>query len=153
MSPQIHHSSLAPPPRPTRNASASPVVNGATTTPPPPPTTAQQQQAAAVAAAAHVETARLLGKIRKFLGSLVQLAQEVHPEVSDRVRALVLSLGSGGISIDEFRIALQEAINLPLRPYVVPLLKNHISLLQREIVALSRATNQVRKQAMVQVKA
>lgn len=51
---------------------------------------------------------------------------------------------SGGISIDEFRIALQEAINLPLRPHVIPLLKNHISLLQREIVALSRATNQVR---------
>ncbi|XP_065368570.1 protein CBFA2T2 isoform X1 [Calliphora vicina] len=146
MSPQLHqhHSSLAPPPRPNRNASASPVINGATTTPPPQPTvqSAQAAVAAAAAAAAHVEQARLLGKIRKFLGSLVQLAQDVHPDVSDRVRALVLSLGSGGISIDEFRMALQEAINLPLRPYVIPLLKNHISLLQREIVALARATNQ-----------
>uniref|UniRef100_A0A1I8PZJ9 MYND-type domain-containing protein n=1 Tax=Stomoxys calcitrans TaxID=35570 RepID=A0A1I8PZJ9_STOCA len=148
MSPQLHqhHSSLAPPPRPNRNASASPVINGATTTPPPPPQssaqTAQAAVAAAAAAAAHVEQARLLGKIRKFLGSLVQLAQDVHPEVSDRVRALVISLGSGGISIDEFRMALQEAINLPLRPYVIPLLKNHISLLQREIAALARATNQ-----------
>ncbi|KAI8120542.1 hypothetical protein FF38_04340 [Lucilia cuprina] len=147
MSPQLHqhHSSLAPPPRPNRNASASPVINGATTTPPPQPSSVQSAQAAvaaAAAAAAHVEQARLLGKIRKFLGSLVQLAQDVHPDVSDRVRALVLSLGSGGISIDEFRMALQEAINLPLRPYVIPLLKNHISLLQREIVALARATNQ-----------
>lgn len=149
MSPQLHHSSLAPPPRPNRNASASPIVNGATTTPPPPPPqsttqTTQAAVAAAAAAAAHVEQARLLGKIRKFLGSLVQLAQEVHPEVSDRVKALVLSLGSGGISIDEFRLALQEAINLPLRSYVIPLLKNHITLLQREIAALARATNQVR---------
>ncbi|XP_037888436.1 protein CBFA2T2 isoform X3 [Glossina fuscipes] len=147
MSPQLHHSSLAPPPRPNRNASASPIVNGATTTPPPPPPqsttqTTQAAVAAAAAAAAHVEQARLLGKIRKFLGSLVQLAQEVHPEVSDRVKALVLSLGSGGISIDEFRLALQEAINLPLRSYVIPLLKNHITLLQREIAALARATNQ-----------
>lgn len=82
MSPQIHHSSLAPPPRPNRNSSSSPVVNGATTTPPPPPPST-----------AHVEQARLLGKIRKFLGSLVQLAQDVHPEASDRVRALVLSFG------------------------------------------------------------
>ena len=73
----------------------------------------------------------------------MQLTQEVHPEVSERVRALVLSLASSGISIDEFRMALQEAINLPLRPYVIPLLKTHIALLQREIVALSRATNQV----------
>lgn len=149
MSPQLHqhHSSLAPPPRPNRNASASPVINGATTTPPPQPQssaqTAQAAVATAAAVAAHVEQARLLGKIRKFLGSLVQLAQDVHPEVSDRVRALVISLGSGGISIDEFRMALQEAINLPLRPYVIPLLKTHISLLQREIAALARATNQV----------
>ncbi|XP_055905529.1 protein CBFA2T2 isoform X2 [Eupeodes corollae] len=131
MSPQIHHSSLAPPPRPNRNSSSSPVVNGATTTPPPPPPST-----------AHVEQARLLGKIRKFLGSLVQLAQDVHPEASDRVRALVLSFGSGGISIEDFRIALQEAINLPLRPHVIPLLKSHIVLLQREIAALSRATSQ-----------
>lgn len=147
MSPQLHHqhhtSSLAPPPRPNRNASASPVINGATTTPPPTQSSAQAAVAAAAAAAAHVEQARLLGKIRKFLGSLVQMAQDVHPDVSDRVRALVISLASGSISIDEFRMALQEAINLPLRPYVIPLLKSHISLLQREIVALARATNQV----------
>ncbi|XP_017467931.1 PREDICTED: protein CBFA2T3 isoform X2 [Rhagoletis zephyria] len=150
MSPQLHHSSLAPPPpRPNRNASASPVVNGAitTTTPPPLPTPPSQAAlaaaaAAATAAAVHAEQSRLLGKIRKFLGSLVQLAQEVHPEVSDRVRALVLSLVSSSISIDEFRQTLQETINLPLRPYVIPLLKNHISLLQREIAELARVTNQ-----------
>ncbi|XP_004520966.1 protein CBFA2T3 isoform X1 [Ceratitis capitata] len=150
MSPQLHHSSLAPPPpRPNRNASASPVVNGATTTTTPPPLPTPPTQAAlaaaaaaATAAAVHAEQARLLSKIRKFLGSLVQLAQEVHPEVSDRVRALVLSLVSGSISIEEFRLTLQETINLPLRPYVIPLLKNHISLLQREIAELARANNQ-----------
>ncbi|XP_011189052.2 protein CBFA2T1 [Zeugodacus cucurbitae] len=150
MSPQLHHSSLAPPPpRPNRNASASPVVNGATTTTSPPPLPTPPTQAAlaaaaaaATAAAVHAEQTRLLSKIRKFLGSLVQLAQEVHPEVSDRVRALVLSLVSGSISIDEFRLTLQDVINLPLRPYVIPLLKNHISLLQREIAELARASNQ-----------
>ncbi|KAL5286682.1 CBFA2T2 family protein [Megaselia abdita] len=131
---QIHHSnSLAPPPRPNRNASSSPVVNGANTTPPP----SHQTQTAA-----QIETSRLLGKLRKFLGSLVQFSQEVHPDVSDRIRALVLSLASGGITIDEFRIALQEAINLPLRPYVVPFLKNHITLLQRDIAGLARSCNQ-----------
>ncbi|XP_053962448.1 protein CBFA2T3 [Anastrepha ludens] len=150
MSPQLHHSSLAPPPpRPNRNASTSPVVNGATTTTTPPPLPTPPTQAAlaaaaaaATAAAVHAEQSRLLGKIRKFLGSLVQLAQEVHPEVSDRVRALVLSLVSGSISIEEFRLTLQDVINLPLRPYVIPLLKNHISLLQREIGELARANNQ-----------
>ncbi|XP_067628879.1 protein CBFA2T2 [Eurosta solidaginis] len=146
MSPQLHLSTLAPPPpRPNRNASASPVVNGATTTTPPPlptPPTQAALAAAAAAAAVHAEQTRLLSKIRKFLGSLVQLAQEVHPEVSDRVRALVLSLVSGNISIDDFRQTLQDIINLPLRPYVIPLLKNHISLLQREIAELARATNQ-----------
>lgn len=82
ISPQIHlTNSLAPPPRPNRNASSSPVVNGANTTPPPSHQTAAQ-----------IEQSRLLGKLRKFLGSLVQFSQEVHPDVSDRIRALVLSL-------------------------------------------------------------
>lgn len=90
-----------------------------------------------------MEQARLLSKLRKFLGALLQFSQELgQPEVSERVRALVLSLASSNISLEEFRLALQEAINLPLRPYVMPLLKNSVALMQREILALARATNQ-----------
>ncbi|XP_037918173.1 protein CBFA2T2 isoform X2 [Hermetia illucens] len=133
MSPQIHHSSLAPP-RPNRNASSSPVVNGATTTPPPPPV--------AAAITPHLEQSRALAKVRKFLGSLVQITQDSHPEISDRTRALVLSLASGGISIDEFRTALQDITSYPLRPNIIPFMKTHIPLLQREIASLARATNQ-----------
>jgi len=139
--------------RPQRNASVSPVVNGSSgglgssgTSPTPTPGSqhaASLAAAAAAAAAAHVEQARLVSKMRKFLGALVQFSQELgQPEVSERVRALVLSLCCGSISVEEFRLALQEAINLPLRPYVVPLLKNSIALVQREVLALARATNQ-----------
>lgn len=40
-------------------------------------------------------------------------------------------------------MALQEATNFPLRPYVLPFLKAHMPLLQRELTALARANNQV----------
>ncbi|XP_055372398.1 protein CBFA2T1 isoform X2 [Condylostylus longicornis] len=165
-------SSLAPPlptQRPTRNSSSSPVVNGATTTPPPPSSQTQQQtnsnsngsnntgalngpiaggngpisaSALTSASLSHLEQTRALCKIRRFFGSLIQFGQEAHPEASDRIRALVLSLASGGISIDEFRITLQEATNYPFRSYVIPFLKSHLPLLQREITTLARANNQ-----------
>lgn len=50
---------------------------------------------------------------------------------------------SGGMSADEFKIALQEATNFPVRPYVLPFLKSHIPLLQREIASQARSCNQV----------
>ncbi|XP_041675853.1 protein CBFA2T3 [Drosophila eugracilis] len=152
LAPRSPHSPLQLHQRPQRNASVSPVVNGSSgvgssgTSPTPTPGSqhaASLAAAAAAAAAAHVEQARLVSKMRKFLGALVQFSQELgQPEVSERVRALVLSLCCGNISVEEFRLALQEAINLPLRPYVVPLLKNSIALVQREVLALARATNQ-----------
>lgn len=156
LAPRSPHSPLQLHQHPQRNASVSPVVNGSSsggggvgssgTSPTPTPGSqhaASLAAAAAAAAAAHVEQARLVSKMRKFLGALVQFSQELgQPEVCERVRALVLSLCSGSISVEEFRLALQEAINLPLRPYVVPLLKNSIALVQREILALARATNQ-----------
>ncbi|KAH8347798.1 hypothetical protein KR084_001082 [Drosophila pseudotakahashii] len=152
LAPRSPHSPLQLHQRPQRNASVSPVVNGSSSggvgssgTSPTPggQHAASLAAAAAAAAAAHVEQARLVAKMRKFLGALVQFSQELgQPEVSERVRALVLSLCCGSISVEEFRLALQEAINLPLRPYVVPLLKNSISLVQREVLALARATNQ-----------
>lgn len=85
----------------------------------------------------------MLLKIRRFLGALVQFGQDTSAEMGDRVRALVLSLAAGNFSSEEFKLALQEATNFPLRPYVLPFLKTHIPLLQRELTVLARASNQV----------
>lgn len=54
-----------------------------------------------------------------------------------------LLVQSGGMSAEEFKIALQEATNFPVRPYVLPFLKSHIPLLQREIASQARSCNQV----------
>lgn len=89
------------------------------------------------------ETIRVLLKIRRFLGALVQFGQDTSAEMGDRVRALVLSLAAGNFSSEEFKLALQDATNFPLRPYVLPFLKTHIPLLQRELTVLARASNQV----------
>lgn len=49
---------------------------------------------------------------------------------------------SGGLSIDEFQIAVQEATNFPLRPNVLPFLRSHLPILQREINSLARVSKQ-----------
>ncbi|KAL9703103.1 hypothetical protein quinque_006621 [Culex quinquefasciatus] len=106
-------------------------------TPPPVITSA----AAAAAAVAQQDTAKLL-KIRRFLGALVQFGQDTNVDIGDRVRSLVLSLASGGLTVEEFQVAVQEATNFPLRSNVVPFLKSHVPVLQREINLLSRASKQ-----------
>ncbi|XP_055621055.1 protein CBFA2T2 isoform X2 [Toxorhynchites rutilus septentrionalis] len=110
-------------------------------TPPP----ASAAAAAAAAAVAQQDTAKLL-KIRRFLGALVQFGQDTNVDIGDRVRSLVLSLASGGLTVDEFQIAVQEATNFPLRSNVVPFLKSHVPVLQREINLLSRANKQTPSQ-------
>ena len=136
-------SGSASPPNLTSNGSQSPPSSQVSTT-----------AAAAVAAAASAallaalpgqqqETVRVLLKIRRFLGALVQFGQDASGEMGDKVRALVLSLAAGNISSEEFKLALQDATNFPLRPYVLPFLKTHIPLLQRELTVLARASNQV----------
>lgn len=47
------------------------------------------------------------------------------------------------MSTEEFKQALQESVNFPLRPYVLPFLKSHIPLLKRDIANLAKASNQV----------
>lgn len=51
-------------------------------------------------------------------------------------------LQSGGLSIEEFQIAVQEATNFPLRPNVLPFLRSHLPLLQREINSSARVSKQ-----------
>ena len=52
-------------------------------------------------------------------------------------------LQSGGLTSDEFKVALQEATNFPLRPHVLPFLKTHIPYLQRDIASMARSCNLV----------
>lgn len=50
---------------------------------------------------------------------------------------------SGGLTAEDFKQAIQEAANFPLRPYVLPFLKSHIPLMQRDIASLAKSNNQV----------
>ncbi|XP_069687632.1 protein CBFA2T3-like isoform X2 [Periplaneta americana] len=85
---------------------------------------------------------RGLGKLKRFLSTLVQFGSDIAPDTGDRVRALVLSLVSSSISIEEFHHSLQDVTNFPLRPFVVPFLRAHLPLLQRELGSLARLAKQ-----------
>ncbi|GAB0090111.1 CBFA2T2 [Sergentomyia squamirostris] len=137
ISPQINQTSVSGRNGTSGNSSPS-ALNGSVT---PPPAAAPASLLAAIPTSAQ-DSGRVFVKIRRFLGALVQFGQDSGPDVGDRVRALVLSLASGGLTAEEFKVALQEATNFPLRPYVLPFLKAHIPLLQRELTALARASNQ-----------
>ncbi|XP_023246944.1 protein CBFA2T3-like [Copidosoma floridanum] len=82
------------------------------------------------------------GKLRRLLGTLVQFAMDMSPEVGDSVRSLVLGLLSGSMSAEEFHSALQDATNFPLRGFVLPYLKHCLPSLQRDLNAAARADNQ-----------
>ncbi|XP_063708807.1 protein CBFA2T3 [Culicoides brevitarsis] len=134
--------------RTSRNGCSSPVRNGSagSITPPPPATplsltTTNTNNTTSNSNSSSSDASRLL-KIRRFLGALVQFGQDTNADIGDRVRSLVLSLASGGLSIDDFQIAVQEATNFPLRTNVAPFLRSHIPLLQREITTLARANKQ-----------
>ncbi|CAG7785086.1 unnamed protein product, partial [Allacma fusca] len=49
---------------------------------------------------------------------------------------------SGHLSIEEFHHSLQEVTSFPLRPFVLPFLRAHLPLLQREISHLARIAKQ-----------
>ncbi|CAG9802173.1 unnamed protein product [Chironomus riparius] len=119
-----------------RHNSSSPTNNGT-----PPPTASATALITGNTVTSVHDSQRLL-KIRRFLGALVQFGQDTNPDVGDRLRSLVLSLASGGLSIEEFQIAVQEATNFPLRPNVLPFLRSHLPLLQREINSMARVSKQ-----------
>ena len=52
-------------------------------------------------------------------------------------------LQSNNITIEEFHHSLQDVTNFPLRPFVVPFLRAHLPLLQRELSNLARLAKQV----------
>lgn len=55
----------------------------------------------------------------------------------------IFRLQSSNLSIEEFHHSLQDVTNFPLRPFVLPFLRTHLPLLQREVHALARANKQV----------
>lgn len=59
-----------------------------------------------------------------------------------KAKSISFSSQSGGLSIEEFQVAVQEATNFPLRPNVLPFLRSHLPLLQREVNSLARVSKQ-----------
>lgn len=57
--------------------------------------------------------------------------------------SVVPVLQSNSITIEEFHHSLQDVTNFPLRPFVVPFLRAHLPLLQRELSNLARLAKQV----------
>nr|XP_009939274.1 PREDICTED: protein CBFA2T2 [Opisthocomus hoazin] len=68
--------------------------------------------------------ARQLSKLKRFLTTLQQFGNDISPEIGEKVRTLVLALVNSTVTIEEFHCKLQEATNFPLRPFVIPFLKN-----------------------------
>ncbi|KYB26340.1 Protein CBFA2T3-like Protein [Tribolium castaneum] len=136
------------PPRHPTNGTSSPVNNGSadSLTPPLPASTvlsvnldnAQPQQYHG----SYSNVTRPLVKVKRFLSTLVQFGCDIGPDIGERVRSLVLNLVSSNLSIEEFHHSLQDVTNFPLRPFVLPFLRTHLPLLQREIHALARANKQ-----------
>ncbi|XP_031637753.1 protein CBFA2T2 isoform X2 [Contarinia nasturtii] len=139
ISPKAQYTSLAL--QRTANGSTSPPIQkGGSTSPP------QTSSAPSIPQAATpillTDTSKELSKLRKFLGALYQFGQDTSTECGDRVRSLILSLVSGGLSTEAFKQALQESVNFPLRPYVLPFLKSHVPVLKRDLANLAKASNQ-----------
>ncbi|KAF5281833.1 hypothetical protein FQA39_LY05047 [Lamprigera yunnana] len=142
--------SQSSPPRQPTNGSSSPINNGSTDSVTPPLGSAaltvsldvnQTQQYSSHGGAAICITRSLL-KVKRFLNTLVQFGSDINSDVGERVRSLVLNLVSANLSVEEFHHSLQEVTNFPLRPFVLPFLRAHLPLLQREIHALARANKQ-----------
>nr|XP_022913721.1 protein CBFA2T1 isoform X2 [Onthophagus taurus] len=147
---------VVPPPSPTQssphrtsgNGASSPVNNGsADSLTPPLPASALSVNLDATPAQQYNHSyasciTRPLVKVKRFLSTLVQFGTDISSDIGERVRSLVLNLVSSNLSIEEFHHSLQDVTNFPLRPFVLPFLRAHLPLLQREIHGLARANKQ-----------
>ncbi|KAK6643963.1 hypothetical protein RUM43_000228 [Polyplax serrata] len=87
-----------------------------------------------------------LGKLKRFLSTLVQFGAEINAELGEKVRTLVFNMVNGNMTIEEFHTSLQEATNFPLRPFVLPFLRTHLPLLQKELSFQARIAKQTTSQ-------
>ncbi|XP_078066596.1 protein CBFA2T1 isoform X2 [Mustelus asterias] len=94
--------------------------------------------------------ARQLCKLKRFLTTLQQFANDLSPDIGERVRSLVLGLVNSTWTIELFHSKLQEATNFPLRPFVIPFLKANLPLLQQELLYCARLAKQTPAQYLAQ---
>ncbi|XP_050522890.1 protein CBFA2T1 isoform X2 [Daktulosphaira vitifoliae] len=95
-------------------------------------------------------TFRNHSKLKRFLSTLVQFSVQLSPQISDRVKGQIFNLVNNLISPEEFHHNVQEMTNFPLRPFVLPFLKNHIPSLHRELNSLARNNKQTLQQYLKQ---
>ncbi|XP_059849365.1 protein CBFA2T1 isoform X5 [Hypanus sabinus] len=155
-----------PPPPPTiiqglaRNISFSPttMMNGTSHLPTAPSISKGLRDSPATSTSASLTNqqlpvtcaARQLTKLKRFLTTVQQFANDISPEIGERVRSLVLGLVNSTRTIEEFHSKLQEATNFPLRPFVIPFLKANLPLLQRELFHCARLAKQTPAQYLAQ---
>ncbi|UYV60758.1 CBFA2T3 [Cordylochernes scorpioides] len=72
---------------------------------------------------------RQLGKLKRFLTTLLQFGRDVSPEAGDKVHGLILALVNSTLTIEEFHQKLQDVTTYPLRSFVIPFLKVRVLLL------------------------
>lgn len=85
-------------------------------------------------------------KYSKFLTwhSLIFCQSKQSQRIDESVKGImVTSPQSGGVSVEEFHGGLQEVTHFPLRPFVLPFLRSHLPLLQRELQSLARRASMV----------
>ncbi|KAI8491194.1 transcription corepressor [Branchiostoma belcheri] len=109
-------------------------VNGAPSPPNGVSTSSSQQQLPPACGA------RQLSKLKRFLTTLQQFGSDISPEIGERVRGLVMGLVNSQLSIEEFHQKLQEATNFPLRPFVIPFLKDYLEVIRDYWVRAKVAT-------------
>ncbi|XP_076358321.1 protein CBFA2T3-like isoform X3 [Tachypleus tridentatus] len=91
-----------------------------------------------------------MSKLKRFLSTLQQFGNDISRDVGERVHSLILCLVNSAISIEEFHQRVQDIMNCPLRPFVVPFLKSHLPILQNEIIQYARLAKQTPQQYLRQ---
>ncbi|XP_054290290.1 protein CBFA2T1-like [Macrosteles quadrilineatus] len=123
------------------NSPKPPFQNG-NTTPPLYSQNGQTSPALSVSLSDSTPLGRPLGKVKRFLSTLVQFGQDISPDTGERVKSLVLNLVGAGLTVEEFHHSLQDVTNFPLRPFVLPFLRAYLPALQRELGVHARLSKQ-----------
>lgn len=87
-------------------------------------------------------TSKTTSKLKRLLSTLLQFANTLNSDIGESVKSLIFNLACNTISIEEFHNNLQDVTNFPLRPFVLPFLKTHIPILQKEITMQAKLTKQ-----------
>ncbi|XP_065676142.1 protein CBFA2T3 isoform X2 [Hydra vulgaris] len=95
--------------------------------------------------------ARQLSKLKRFLTTLQQFGSDISPDIGERVRVLIVNLINNGVTVEEFHQQLQDATNFPLRPFVIPFLKENLPLLQQELLNCAHLSKRSPHQYMTPV--